>query len=158
MTHPDLAYRVHEGLPSDAELDAFLHLYGEVFGHDGNEGLRDQITRQRGLMFITAHDPQGRPVAFKVGYEDRSWRFYSWLGGVLPEHRGQGVASALMRLQHAWCLEHGYREVRTTTMNRWRDMLILNLKHGFDVIGLIAAHPDEPKILLQKTLTSDEPA
>ncbi|MBK7940001.1 MAG: GNAT family N-acetyltransferase [Lewinellaceae bacterium] len=28
--------------------------------------------------------------------------FYSWLGGVLPEYRRQGVATQLMQHQHDW--------------------------------------------------------
>lgn len=58
--------------------------------------------------------------------QDRKSRFYSWLGGVYPEYRGQGVASELMCRQHEWCKEQGYEVVRTQTKNKWRSMLILN--------------------------------
>ena len=31
--------------------------------------------------------------------------------------------------------EHGYHTVRTQTYNRWRQMLMLNLRFGFDIVG-----------------------
>lgn len=77
----------------------------------------------------------GRLVGCKLGYEQKPGQYYSWLGGVHPDFRGRGIAAELMRLQHAWCTAQGYRRVRTHTYNRWRAMLLLNLQHGFDIIG-----------------------
>ena len=91
-------------------------------------------------------------VGYKIGYEDKTERFYSWLGGVNLEYRGQGIASELMGRQHAWCREHGYSVVRTQTKNKWRDMLILNLRHGFDIVGVYTDEKGEPKIILEKQL------
>ncbi|MCA8832550.1 GNAT family N-acetyltransferase [Hymenobacter pini] len=76
-----------------------------------------------------------RLVGCKLGYERKPGHYYSWLGGVHPDFRGQGIAAELMRRQHAWCAAQGYRHVRTHTYNRWRAMLLLNLHHGFDIIG-----------------------
>ncbi len=61
--------------------------------------------------------------------------FYSWLGGVDPVYRGLGIASQLMTTQHSWSRKKGYAKVQTKTQNRFRSMLILNLNHGFEVIG-----------------------
>lgn len=85
-----------------------------------------------------------------IGYQDRKTRFYSWLGGVYPEYRGQGIASELVVKQHAWCRSQGYSVVRTQTKNKWRNMLILNLRHGFDVVGTYTNEHREPKIILEK--------
>jgi GNAT superfamily N-acetyltransferase len=74
------------------------------------------------------------------------------MGGVSPDHRGQGIASELMRRQHEWCRNHGYKVIHTHTKNQWRAMLILNLRHGFDVIGTYADERGEPKIILEKRL------
>jgi hypothetical protein len=38
------------------------------------------------------------------------------------------------------------------TYNRCRIMLILNLKHGFNIVGLLADKAGEPKIILEKNL------
>lgn len=94
----------------------------------------------------------GKLLGFKAGYEQKKSRFYSWIGGVSPLHRGQGIAGQLMKTQHNWCYHHGYTSIQTKTKNRWKQMLILNLKHGFDVIGTYTDETGEPKIILEKRL------
>ena len=96
---------------------------------------------------------EGQVVGCKLGYERKPGHYYSWLGGVRPEFRGQRIATELMRRQHAWCREQGYRRIRTQTYNRWRAMLLLNLRHGFDIIGTVqGAHG--LTIVLEKDLTA----
>lgn len=92
------------------------------------------------------------PVGFKLGYELDRYTFYSWLGGVSPEYRNLGVAEDLMSKQHEWCKEMGYKKVQTKTQNRWKNMLLLNLKFGFDVIGYHSSDEGGPKIFLEKKL------
>lgn len=95
--------------------------------------LRYQQPRQPVQAWLALAD--GNVVGCKLGYERKPGHYYSWLGGVHPDFRGQGIAAELMRQQHAWCREQGYHAVRTHTYNRWRAMLLLNLRHGFDIIG-----------------------
>ncbi|MBK8202802.1 MAG: GNAT family N-acetyltransferase [Bdellovibrionales bacterium] len=92
-------------------------------------------------------------VGFKLGYEQDSQEFYSWLGGVVPEFRGIGIASDLMKSQHDWCRKQGYKRVQTKTQNHFREMFILNLKHGFEVIGCHESNGGGFKIVLEKRLT-----
>jgi len=73
-------------------------------------------------------------VGFKLGYEKEVGVFYSWLGGVSAEYRGQGIALKLMNLQHQLVSEQGYQKIRTIGRNYRRAMLILNIKVGFDII------------------------
>ncbi|WP_274519618.1 hypothetical protein [Caenibacillus caldisaponilyticus] len=40
----------------------------------------------------------------------------------------------------------------TQTKNKWRAMLLLNLRHGFDIIGTFTDEKGEPKFILQKRL------
>ena len=76
-----------------------------------------------------------RVVGCKIGYAHHLPNtFYSWLGGVDPAYRGQGIAGELMRRQHDSCQSAGYAVIRTHTYNQWRDMLLLNLRCGFDII------------------------
>lgn len=93
-----------------------------------------------------------QPVGFKLGYEENQQEFYSWLGAVLPEYRELGIAMDLLAAQHAWCAQQGYRSVRTTTENRFREMLMLNIKAGFDVIGTHLTAQSSLKINLRKML------
>jgi len=91
-------------------------------------------------------------VGFKLGYELDGQKFYSWLGGVTPELRGLGIASALMKCQHDWCRRQGYKRIHTKTQNRFREMLILNLKHGFEISGCHNSKESGFKVVLEKRL------
>jgi GNAT superfamily N-acetyltransferase len=79
----------------------------------------------------------GNVVGCKIGYERKPGHYYSWLGGVNAEFRSRGIAQDLMREQHLWCQQQGYQRIRTQTYNRWRAMLLLNLKEGFDIVGTV---------------------
>ena len=85
-------------------------------------------------MLLLACD-DGVWQGFKLGYRRGDVLLYSWLGGVAPELRGQGVASELMRRQHAEALANGYRFIETRTRAVNNPMITLNLRHGFHVEG-----------------------
>ena len=78
---------------------------------------------------------EGEPVAYKVGYAETPSRFYSWVGGVAPEHRRRGYARELMHYQEEWCRQQGYREISVWSENRYRNMLIFLLTEGYDIYG-----------------------
>lgn len=73
-------------------------------------------------------------VGFKVGYE-REGSFYSWLGGVLPQYRRQGIARQLAAAQEAWAKKKGYDSITFKTRNQHRAMLIFALNNGFQIVG-----------------------
>ena len=77
----------------------------------------------------------GEWAGFKLGYRRGDALLYSWLGGVHPRLRGQGVASALMERQHAAAAAAGYRFVETRTRAANNPMILLNLRHGFHIAG-----------------------
>ncbi len=58
----------------------------------------------------------------------------------------------LIDKQHQYLKSKGYKIVRTKTMNKWRSMLILNIKHGFDVISTDTDEKGVHKIILEKKL------
>ncbi|RPD46936.1 N-acetyltransferase [Hymenobacter sediminis] len=123
---------------ADADFDSLTQLLGEVL-EDNAAGFAADLRYQQGKQPVQAWlaFAEGKLVACKLGYERKPGSYYSWLGGVHPAHRGQGLAAELMRRQHAWCKAKGYHSVRTQTFNRWRAMLILNLRFGFDIIGTV---------------------
>ena len=94
----------------------------------------------------------GEAAGFKLGYAESATEFYSWLGGVAPEYRGVGIAAELMRRQHERCRAQGYEKIRTKTQNRFRGMLALNVKSGYDVVGVHACESGGIKIMLEKVL------
>ncbi len=124
-------------------------LHRTIFWSADSDSIAEELSARAKFLILIALD-EDRVVGYKIGYQDRATRFYSWLGGVAPNHRGQGIASELMRRQHEWCQHQGYAIIRTHTKNRWRNMLILNLRHSFDVIGTYTDGQGEPKIMLEK--------
>ena len=97
-----------------------------------------------------------KPVGFKAGFEDHHHAFESWRGGVLVESRRLGIAAELMRLQHDWCRERGFRVIKTVTNSDNSAMMILNLQHGFEIVGSFVNQNKRLKILQEKRL--DKPA
>lgn len=135
--------------PDPHTYQAMCWLHENIFQQDAS--FIKQVLSSRPFLILIAVD-YDNVVGYKIGYQDRPRRFYSWFGGVDPTYRGRGIASELMRRQHLWCRQNGYQTVRTYTKNKWRDMLILNLRHGFDVIGTYTDSQGEPKIILEKRL------
>lgn len=95
---------------------------------------------------------ENQPIGFKVGYEREDY-FYSWMGGILPEYRKQGVAKALAEYQENWAKEKGYTTIVFKTRNYLKGMLIFAMKNGFHIID-IEKHSEieQHRILLQKKL------
>lgn len=115
-----------------------------------------QLHRYR--LLLVARE-QEAVVGFKLGFAERPKIFHSWLGAVDQAWEGQGVARRLMELQHQHLLEQGFTRVRTGTRNRFRRMLILNLKCGFDLVGIKQRSNGEAHLQLEKRLTRNlEPA
>lgn len=101
--------------------------------------------------YILAYEGE-KLVGFKLGYARNADHFYSWLGGVLPDYRGLGLASVLMETQHEWCKSEGFKRIETRTRNQFTSMISLNLKFGFKVVGTIAYEGDSIKIIMEKVL------
>lgn len=133
----------------DTYYSGAMELLSKTFGDAKN--MQAELARHNRTLLQVAHT-DGKVLGFKLGYEEKPDRFYSWLGAVDPSARKQGVGHALMEAQHDWCKKQGYKKVQTRTKNSWRDMLILNLKCGFDVIGTYTDDKGDPKIILEKKL------
>ena len=92
------------------------------------------------------------PIGFKVGYE-RDGYFYSWMGGVLPGARRNGIAQALADEQEEWARSEGYPSVTFKTLNRHKAMLNFSLYNGFNIIKVEERDTiDEYRIWLKKEL------
>lgn len=76
------------------------------------------------------------PADFKLGYALDKDTFYSWLGGVLPAYRRDGVAQALLEAQETWAKEKGYKSISVKTRNSFPAMLMMLIKNGYQVIEL----------------------
>lgn len=141
--------------PDGETLKAIEALALQVFSQQKNQWDARLAGRQAILWCWATDVHTGELLGFKVGYEDRPRRFYSWLGGVSPAREGEGIGRALIQAQHEWAAREGYRVVRTHTSNGYRRMLLLNIRQGFDVIGTVHPRPGgEMRIVLEKELAT----
>ena len=146
-----IEYRQSTSSTDENQLRSLIDkVFGSSFDH---EKIPKRLSLVKDVCFQTAWI-ENRLVGFKLGYALNEDLFYSWLGGVAPEFRGLGIAQGLMEQQHKWCLEKKYNWIETRTKNRWRSMLILNLKNDFKIVGTLADEDGEPKIVLRKKLKS----
>lgn len=138
-----------DGFPDAVLLNKILNLHDSIF-KDSNTLISKAETKSK-IIFTLAMENE-EVIGYKIGYELETDGFYSWLGGVDENHRNTGVASKLMNKQHLYLKEKGYKIVQTKTKNKWRSMLVLNIKNGFDVIGTYTDSAGELKIILEKEL------
>ncbi|KAB2331478.1 GNAT family N-acetyltransferase [Bacillus mesophilum] len=139
-------------MPDDHVADGILELHKVIFST--NDNLLSKMERKSKLLVITAVYDM-KVIGYKIGYEIDANIFYSWLGGVDSNYRNYGIASNLMQKQHQYLRENGYHIVQTKTMNKWRNMLILNIKNGFDVIDTYIDEKGLHKIILEKKLLGE---
>ncbi|MFC3712387.1 GNAT family N-acetyltransferase [Sphingoaurantiacus capsulatus] len=100
-----------------------------------------------------ARDDGGRLVGFKLGYRRAPDLFYSWLGGVHPDARRQGIAARLMAAQHDWARTQGYAAVETRTRASNNAMIVLNLQSGFHVAGFEVDSAGRPVVTQRRALS-----
>jgi len=136
-------------IPEDDILEGICKLHKEIFGQ--SDYLIAQMKSKSQLLVNISLDGR-KVIGYKIGYPLEEEKFYSWLGGVDLAYRNQGIASMLMEKQHSYLKEKGYKVVQTKTKNKWRSMIILNIKSGFDIIGTYTDEMGEPKIILEKRL------
>lgn len=134
-------------------LEDILQLEAKVFPKPYSKEILEREMKSKSSLFgILVYDGD-RPVAYKIGFEHSVSIFYSWIGGVHPEYRRQSIARKLIRLQHEWCKKTGFEKVRTSSENEFREMLILNLREGFDIIGTyVSGRANGPTIMFEKNL------
>lgn len=144
-----IKYSLIESLSKDEILEGILALHHNIFG-DSSDLLSKMKSKPHLTIVVAWHDDV--VIGYKIGYELNQSKYYSWLGGVDSTYRGHGVATKLMNLQHMYLKEKGYSVVQTKTMNRWRGMLLLNIKSGFDVIETYTNEEGLLKIILEKRL------
>lgn len=145
-----ITYLTIQNIPDLSTLQSIEGLYKEIFQTIDHNKFTLRMTNEKAFSIIALDSDQ--IIGFKTGYSLDSKTFYSWIGGVLPAYRGRGIADELMKRQHAWCKQNGFQIIRTKTMNRWRSMLILNLKHGFNIIDNYTDEKGEVKIILEKEI------
>ncbi len=145
-----IEYRSHEGPLPDEIIDWIVEMSREIFGQGSDaQELRSALEGKQHIHLCLAFQ-EGRPVGYKLGYMQRAHYFESWRGGVLPSARRKGIAGELQRMQHKWCKAQGFRILTTITDGHNAPMLILNLQHGFAIVGTVFDRGQHLKVVLQK--------
>ncbi|KOP82948.1 hypothetical protein AMS60_10990 [Bacillus sp. FJAT-21945] len=145
----DIKYVYFDSKPDNKIMEGILFLHKNIFGN--SDHLCHRMESKTNLLINIAIQ-NSKVIGYKIGYSLDNDKFYSWLGGVDVKYRNQGIASYLMEKQHEMLRKKGYIAVQTKTKNKWRSMLILNIKNGFDIIGTYTDDEGEPKIILEKKL------
>lgn len=105
----------------------------EIQSHNLIQSILDRISAKKYLALVAYRGNQ--PVGCKLGYALDTDSFYSWLGGVVPEYRGQGIAQQLLKRQEAWAKQAGFKNLQVKSMNRYPAMLHMLIKNGYQVCG-----------------------
>ncbi len=141
------------GLLTETQRAVVFALYRAVFEQESSPALEQKWAERMpagGMTWVAFDGPDA--IGFKLGYSPEPGVFYSWLGGVLPGRRGTGIGQLLLDRQHAWCRQQGYHTIRTKTLNRWKAMLLLNLRSGFDITSTYTDSAGTLKIVLEKKI------
>ncbi len=151
MEKDKIKYKTYVGMPPENILQDMIDLYSNIFKDADIIFFTQRIEAQPELYSILAYDTDAL-VGYKMGYPYDKHTFYSWIGGVLSPYRQRGIAKQLAHLQEHWAKEHGFAKLRTKSMNRFRAMMILNLKNGFNITNVYTNARGQTKIVFEKSL------
>ena len=143
-------HTIEAGLDSDI-FDQLLLLYNLLFDDANSEFFAERLNSKDDVIINLCYK-DNILIGFKIGYRYNETTFYSWVGGVIEQERNKGIAKNLMLVQHQTAKEKGYQRIRTKSMNRFKPMMILNLKNGFDIVQVYTNDSGQTKIVFEKDL------
>ena len=132
----------------EALVSEILDIAERVFGTINADDIRWRLARMPTLTAFCART-EGRLCGFKIGYAVTSRRYYSWLGGVDPDHRRKGIAAELMARQHDWAFGSGFEVIETEVLQDNHAMQQLNEACGFRASGM-RFDKEVPRIIYRK--------
>lgn len=95
----------------------------------------ERMANRPQLIVIATID--GELAGCKVAYDRfEDGTLYSWLGGVIPKFRMNGLAKKMADFQEAWALDNGFDAIRFKTLNRHKAMLTFAINNGFQVYNV----------------------
>ena len=139
----------------EASLTELFWLHERITEFLGKASLSfyEERLRHRLSLALVAHW-DGELAGFKVGYQSElPEQFYSWMGGVRPEFRRKGIATALAAEQERWAKEAGFRAVFFKTRNRFPGMIQFGIARGYKVVDLFPkGGVEDYRIVMRKDL------
>jgi len=151
MENANISHKIIEGIPDTETYKKLESLYTTIFEDADPVFFKNRVQEQEKLVSVLAFYEE-KLVGFKIGYLYNQHTFYNWVGGVLLSFRQKGVAKQLAILQETLAKERGYTKLRTKSMNRFKPMMILNLKNGFNIVQVYTNNIGQTKVVFEKNL------
>ncbi|WP_274474872.1 GNAT family N-acetyltransferase [Mangrovimonas aestuarii] len=145
-----ITYSSTEGHPDEETLKAMIALSNIIFETNHTSPFIKRLSDKQDVFSVLAYEGN-TPIGFKIGYRINQKTFYSWMGGILEAYRRKGIAKQLALHQEEWVKSRGYSVLRTKSMNRFKPMMIFNLKNGFDIVDSVT-DDDGFKVIFEKRL------
>lgn len=120
-------------------LERLHAVYERLPEFPGVEPLASLRQRVGERYLALVYSDGGEDLGFKLGYAVDEGEFYSWLGGVVPQARGRGLAQSLLEAQEAWAREQGFHTIRVKSRNRFPAMLRLLVRNGYCIDAVTPA-------------------
>ena len=152
MAKNSINYITVAGFPNESVHQDMINLYAEIFEDADISFFKQRIVEHQKLLSVLAYS-NNVLTGFKVGYPYDEIIFYSWIGGVLPKFRRQGIAKHMALLQEQHAIQNGYKRLKKKSMNRFKAMMITNLKNGFNITKVYTNTKGQTKIVFEKELT-----
>lgn len=151
MGNVNISYNIFEGDLSNNLFTELLNLYNQLFEDTDLEFFKTRFTTQANICSVLAFK-KTQLIGFKIGYPVENNTFYSWIGGVNSEFRNIGIGKQLATLQENYAIQKGFSVLKTKSMNRFKPMMILNLKNGFSITKVYTNTKGQTKIVFEKQL------
>ena len=151
MGNVNISYNIFEGDLSNNLFTELLHLYNQLFEDADLEFFKTRFTTQANICSVLAFK-KTQLIGFKIGYPVENNTVYSWIGGVNSEFRNIGIGKQLATLQENYAIQKGFSVLKTKSMNRFKPMMILNLKNGFNITKVYTNTKGQTKIVFEKQL------
>lgn len=139
----------------EASPDELLWLHERIPEFPGKASLEFYTERLKDRVYLALiAEKDGELFGFKVGYQDESPdTFYSWMGGVRPDFRKQGIADGLAEHQEDWARDKGFKWIYFKTRNRFPAMISFGLKRSFKIIKIIPkGGVEDYRVVMRKEL------
>jgi ribosomal protein S18 acetylase RimI-like enzyme len=139
---------------SDEFVKEFIALTQKIFDRNADEAwlgsLKWRLENMPDLCVLVAQI-DGQMVGYKAGYATAYDRYYSWLGGVHPDYRRQGIARDLMNSQHNWLKSSRFNLIETHMAQNNKNMIELNQKCGLIITGMFM-NDEKPYFIMRKKI------
>ena len=99
--------------------------------HYSFEVWKERLQDTKHISLVAFHEKKA--VGFKVGYYIEEETFYSWMGGVLPNYRQEGIGKDLAFFQENILKNNKVKWLTMKTRNRNQAMLIMAIKNNFKI-------------------------